>query len=214
MTLRSILLVGVLCWFLPESILAHRLDELLQSSYIMIAPDQISIEIILTPGATIASGVFQAIDNDHDGKLSVDEKRIYAKKVLNNTYLKIDGKEQKLVLFDVSCSPLQDLKEGVGKIRLLVSAEINDDLSKHQLYYMNTFEPMMSVYTINALMPNSKEIKILKQEREQNQFEIYIDYQQLVNHPFRYKVWLFSGVFIILSFLLFLTFKRSKNVGT
>src|SRR5262245_2022622 len=57
---------------------AHRLDEYLQAARIDLQADRVTVDLDLTPGASLAESVIAAIDRDQDGVASRDELNAYA----------------------------------------------------------------------------------------------------------------------------------------
>src|ERR1041385_4307254 len=63
----------LLCLASPCSVFAHRLDECLQATLVVIEPDRIRLQMNFTPGVAVAEQVLAQIDTDHDGTISTKE---------------------------------------------------------------------------------------------------------------------------------------------
>ena len=94
----------------PTTAGAHRLDEYLQATRIALAPDNVRVEIDLTPGINVAPRVTALIDFDGDGALSPAERHAYAALVVRLTDLQIDGRPAPLIVVErtprsTTCGP-------------------------------------------------------------------------------------------------------------
>src|SRR5262249_11169051 len=95
---------------------AHQLDEYLQATRIAAARDHLVGELSLTPGAAVAPQIFQAIDRDGDGRISADDIDRYARRVLSDLVLSVDGTAVPLTLAHVDCPSWDEMREGAGTI--------------------------------------------------------------------------------------------------
>jgi hypothetical protein len=156
---------------------AHRLDEYLQAARIAIEPDRAEIEIDLTPGRAVADGVIAEIDGDSDGVLSPGERRAYVSRVLANVAVAIDRQPLRAEAMAASFPDLGAMRRGEGTIRLRLRAAL-PALSggPHQLFFHNTYDPRVSVYLANALVPQSDRIGVRGQRRDAAQRELTIDF--------------------------------------
>jgi hypothetical protein len=158
------LLTCLLCAFaFQATAAAHVLDEYVQAAKIMLAPDGVRVELRLTPGVEIAGRVFAMIDVDGNGQISPAEEQAYARRVLQDIALEMDGRREK--------------NEGTGAIRLDLKAETGlGAAGDHQLYFRNDHLPELSVYLVNVLVPTTSEIKISGQERDPLQHEMRLSF--------------------------------------
>src|SRR5690242_14615193 len=115
-------LLGVLATVDPAA--AHRLDEYLQATRIAVAMDRVDVEIDLTAGTAMATEVFGWIDTNRNGEISAAEGEVYAREVLRDVALKIDGSPVELRLLQSSFPELREMSQGVGMIRLRASAQV------------------------------------------------------------------------------------------
>ena len=160
----------------PTTAAAHRLDEYLQATRIALAPDDVRVEIDLTPGINVAPRVAPLIDSDGDGALSPSERRAYAELVVRLTALQFDGRPAPLVLVGSEYPSLDDMRTGVGTIRLTARATpAAASRGGHRLTYANVHQPEMSAYLVNALAPPPG-IHITRQQRDTWQRQLTLDY--------------------------------------
>ena len=77
---------------------AHVLDQYLQVAQIALAPDGVRIELRLTPGVQVAERICTLIDADRDGQITTAEEQAYARRVLQDLELAINGVNAPLTL--------------------------------------------------------------------------------------------------------------------
>jgi hypothetical protein len=185
-----VLLIGA-----PASVWAHRLDEYLQATRILVGVEDVSIELDLTPGTSVAPEVFASIDTDRNGRVSAPERDAYARRVVESVALKVDDRQLPLSLLDSQFPEYQEMDRGVGMIRLRAQANLTASIGDHQLYYLNDYRPDMGAYLVNALVPDDRQVQIGKQRRDPGQHTLTFDYH--VGAParsFRAVFWLFLAV--------------------
>ena len=158
---------------------AHVLDQYLQVAQIGLAPDRVRIELRLIPGVQVADRICAVIDADGDGQIAAAEEQAYAKRVWQDLTLAINGVNAPLTLNEVQFPTQQEMREGLGTIRLtLVAAVTLNVADRQQLDFRNNHMPEFSVYLVNALVPAAKDIKITGQERDPLQREIRLSLHQ------------------------------------
>lgn len=163
-------LLGCLLLALASGALAHRLDEYLQATRVSVASNRIDVSLDFTPGVAVADRVLAVIDQDRDGNVSNDERDTYARRVLEDLGAGLDEKALALRLVDASFPALQEIKSGLGVIRIKAAATVEQISSgRHTLSLTNTHLPAMSVYLVNALVPKDRAIQITKQTRDELQ---------------------------------------------
>ena len=156
---------------------AHRLDEYLQAARIGISADRVSLELDLTPGVSVADRIFAAIDGDRDGVLSTAEQQAYTGTVMKSLTLDLDGRSIAMELNNAQFPSREDMREGVGTIRITSTARLPSPAGAHALHFRNLNQPELSVYLANALAPDNPAVEILAQTRDQQQRELRIDYR-------------------------------------
>jgi hypothetical protein len=161
------LLAGVAC---PAIARAHVLDEYLQATLVCIEPGDIRLKMNLTPGVEIADKVLALLDEDRDGEVSSDEGIAYAGRLKRDLTARLDGRDVDLRLTASRVPPLADLRTGHGIAQIefsLDSGTLTGGL--HKLVVQNRHTPDLGVYLFNAARPTSDAIRIVRQNRNQNQ---------------------------------------------
>ena len=156
---------------------AHVLDQYLQVAQIALAPDGVRIELRLIPGIEVADQICTLIDADGNGQITTAEEQVYARRVLQDLQLAINNVNTSLSLTNVQFPTRQEMREGLGTIRL--TCETTTQLgaaAQQQVYFRSNHLPELGVYLVNALVPTASEIKISKQERDPLQRELRLNF--------------------------------------
>ncbi len=173
---KNLIIAAVALLLIPAATIAHRLDEYLQATIFSIETDQIQGSMRLVPGVAVASAIISSIDADHDGLFSDAEEHAYAQSVLRDLVLSADGEKLKLKLVSVEFPAIEQIEQGIGEIHINFSADLAaNDTSRH-LVFENHHQPAMSVYLVNTLVPNDKNIRITAQSRNENQSSYQLDF--------------------------------------
>jgi hypothetical protein len=168
--LASALLLGT-------SLSAHRRDEYLQAARIAMEPEHVVIDLALTPGAAVAEALLATIDGSHDGALSDAEQAAYARRVLGDMSLVLDGRPLPLQLTAATFPDLDSARRGEAAVRLRVRSAVTGlRPGAHQLAFTNAHLPEHSVYLANALVPESDRVAVTAQRRTVDQHELTIDF--------------------------------------
>jgi len=167
--MKRILMTLALFGLVSTTALAHRLDEYLQATILSIEPGSVHAVMRLVPGVAVAAGVIASIDSNHDGVLSPDEQHRYAERVLADLQLKEDGRSLLLHLASVTFPTVDHMKMGTGEIELAFSADLPAVRGEHQLVFENHHQRGISVYLVNSLVPQDKNLQLEAQSRNQNQ---------------------------------------------
>jgi hypothetical protein len=195
------LLACVLCALaFQATAAAHVLDEYVQAAQIVLAPDGARVELRLTPGVQVAGRVFKMIDSDGDGQISSAEEQAYARRVMQDIALEVDGRRAPLALTGVHFPSRREMSEGVGAIRLDLAAEAASGASgEHRLSFRNDHLPEISDYLVNALVPATSEIKISGQTRDPLQREMRLSFHVTshVTPAGTRGLWSWTGVLIL-----------------
>jgi hypothetical protein len=195
------LLASLLCAFVFQATAAaHVLDEYVQAAQIALAPGGVRVELRLTPGAEVAGRVFALIDVDGDGQISSAEEQTYARRVMQDIALEVDGRRAPLVLKGVQFPSRREMNEGIGAIHLDLAAEAElGAAGKHRLAFRNDHLPELGAYLINALVPTTSEIKISGQERDPLQREMQLSFHVTphVSSADTHSPWTWTGVLIL-----------------
>ncbi len=205
------LLACLLCAFaFQATAAAHVLDEYLQVAQIALAPGGARVELRLIPGVQVADRVFALIDVDGDGQISSAEEQAYARRVLQDIALEVDGRRAPLALTGVQFPSRREMNEGIGAIRLDLAAEAAlGAAGEHQLSFRNDHLPELGVYLVNALVPTTSEIKLGGQERDPLQREMRLSFHVTPADTHGPRPW--TGV-LMLCLCLVLLFPRWKHL--
>ena len=156
---------------------AHRLDEYLQTTFIAVGTNQIALGLSLTPGVDVAQQIIPLIDENRDGSLSPQETASYAERVRTNLSLTVDSQLQPLVLTGSQFPGVAEMKDGVGAITLqFTTITTNFSAGTHRLRFANGHQTNISVYLVNALVPESKAIMIGRQVRDFRQTTVEFEF--------------------------------------
>jgi hypothetical protein len=190
----SILVLCVWLATLPAAS-AHRLDEYLQATRLSVDIERVDIEIDLTAGAAVASKVFAWIDVNRDGEISGAEGEAYAQQVLRSVALKLDGRPATIRLVESSFPQLSEMSLGVGTIRLRAVAKVPAvGAGRHQVSFLNVHQPELSVYLVNALVPENPRVQLGEPQRDFAQHGLTLDYSILSDAPLARTFALLAGL--------------------
>jgi hypothetical protein len=168
------LTLGVLL-ALASPVQSHRLDEYLQATRLAFSPDRVVVELDLTPGVSVAPQIFAMIDRDGDAHVSPIEIEGYARRVLQDLSLRIDGRLSSLTLVRAESPTWDEIREGLGIIRVEASTDAALKKGHHHVVYENAHEPAIGVYLVNALIPSSTDVTIGTEHRDALQRHIDLD---------------------------------------
>jgi hypothetical protein len=182
----------------PDTAGAHRLDEYLQATRLSIDLDRVGVEIDLTAGVNLAAQIFDSIDTDRDGRISVAEGEAYARQVLGSVVLSVDGRPTPITLVDSRFPELIDMSLGVGTIRVRATAQASSAaVGRHQISYLNRHQPDASVFLVNALVPADPRIQIAGQRRDVAQRGLVLDYRVSPDRAWVRAWWLITGLAMV-----------------
>jgi hypothetical protein len=154
----------------PSTAFAHRLNEYLQATIVAIEPDRIRLQINLTPGVAVSEQVLSLIDRDRDGFISTNEAVAYSDLLKHELIVRLDDRDLAVKLASSYFPGCDELQTGWGFVQLEFSSTLGRLSSgAHDLTIENRHVPKVSVYLINAAMPQSASIQIAKQIRNENQ---------------------------------------------
>ena len=175
--------VMVVSLAMPAS--AHRVDEYLQAALISLDKDNDHVEVFmrLTPGIAVSSAVLASIDTSADGVISETEKRAYAEHVLADLSLTVDGHRLTPRLVSVDFPEVEEMKEGVGEIRIAFTAALPNGGSNRRLVFENHHQSRIAAYLVNCLTPRERNIRVIAQNRNEDQSFYQLDYVQAGEHP-------------------------------
>ena len=179
---------------------AHQLDEYLQATRIALERDRIVLEIDLTPGVALAEQVFALLDRNSDSQISGPEIEGYARTVLRDLILELNGRPRPLKLSRAESPAWHDMRDGLGTIRVEAEAEAVLGAGRHHLQFINRHRPDTSVYLVNALIPTAT-IAIAGQRRDVLQRGIQLDIE--VTRPYASASWIAAPVIAMTALVVY-----------
>jgi hypothetical protein len=148
---------------------AHPLDEYVQALKVGVTPGRIDVQLVLTPGINIVSDVLCLIDLDGDDQLSVEEAESYGRRVLADLSARLDERDVILTMTRVELPMPGDLRGGNAVIRIDAVIEHRSARGEHRLAIHNAHLPSTSVYLANALLPESRDVRVVRRSRDSRQ---------------------------------------------
>jgi len=170
--------VAALFLLLPALTSAHRLDEYLEATLLSLEPDHADATVRLVPGVAVSAAVIANIDTNSDGTISAAEQQAYALRVARDLTLGIDGRPLAMRLLSASFPTVDEMKQGVGEIRLNFTADLPRGATSRRLSFQNRHESNIAVYLVNCLVPRDKTLRITAQSRNENQSFYQVDFVQ------------------------------------
>lgn len=157
----------------PALASAHALDEYVQSTLLNVDANHVTGELKLVPGTQVWPVVLKVIDTSGDGRLDGVEMQGYARTVLGDLSLRIDGAEAPLELVSIEFAPLESFQEGLGEIRVSFGAALPGGAPR-KLVYENRHGIATAAYLANILRPADPTLSITSQQRstDQSRFEV------------------------------------------
>jgi HupE / UreJ protein len=164
--------------FLAYPAFAHRLDEYLQATIISVEENQVELSMRLIPGVAVSGAVLADIDSNRDGVIAEAEGRAYAERVARELSLSLDGHRLSPRLVSATFPLIDDMREGVGEIRIEFTAGLPRGGANRKLVFENHHDTAISAYLVNCLAPRDARIRVLAQNRNRNQSLYELDYVQ------------------------------------
>src|SRR5690242_2766644 len=154
---------------LAAPVSSHRLDEYLQATIFSVEKDRVRASMRLIPGVAVFSTVLASIDTNADGVISEAERQAYAERVLRDLSLSLDGNRLKPRLVSVNFPTTEQMKEGLGEIQIEFAADLPSSDRNRKLIFENHHQSRMGAYLVNCLVPRDPNIRIVTQNRNENQ---------------------------------------------
>jgi hypothetical protein len=165
-------ILAALLWIGAPAAWTHRLDECLQAIRLRLAADRLMLDLDLTPGASVAGQVLPLLDLDADGEISVTESVDYARRLLRDVEVTLDGRGLSLHVVSAVASPLALLKSGDGQLKIRAYAPWDAvGVGNHVLELTNRHLPSISAYLVNAMKPADPALLLGQQVRNPHQSE-------------------------------------------
>ena len=157
---------------------AHRIDEYLQATILTVEKDHVQASMRLIPGIAVSSSVMASIDSNGDGVLSEREQRAYAERVLGDLSLTVDGESLSPKLVSVEFPQGEQMREGLGEIHVMFTADLPHGGPTRRLILENHHQNKDSAYLVNTVIPRDHDIRIVAQNRNEQQSFYELDYEQ------------------------------------
>jgi hypothetical protein len=158
---------------------AHRIDEYLQATILSVEGHRVQASMRLIPGMLVSSSVIAAIDSNHDGVFSEGEERAYAQRVLGDLSITINGRNVRPQLISWSFPQPAQMRNGLGEIHIGYTVDLPYGATNRALILTNHHLNYTSVYLMNVVLPQDRNIHILAQKRNEQQSVYELDYQQM-----------------------------------
>ena len=158
---------------------AHRIDEYLQATILSLETNCVQASMRLIPGILVSPSLIADIDSNGNGVFSESEERAYAQHVLGDLSITIDGKRVQPKLVSWSFPQPVQLRDGLGGIHIGYTMDLPSGGRNRNLILVNHHLSWTSVYLINVLVPQDRDIRILSQKRNDQQSLYELDYQQM-----------------------------------
>jgi hypothetical protein len=136
----------------PAAAGAHPLDEVVQGSYLTLAPGQVRLELDISPGPIVADGVLRLLDANGDRTVTADEARAFGQAVLRSSTLTLDGKPATWRLERVAAPTYDNVRLGADTIKIYAVAARTDRAGPHLLTFDNRYAPAKSQAAANIFL--------------------------------------------------------------
>ena len=98
--------------------------------------------------------------------------------MLRDISLTIDGHILRPRLISVEFPGVDEMKEGLGEIHIEFSAELPLSGPNRRLIFENHHQSRIAAYLVNCLVPRDRDIRIVAQNRNEQQSFYQLDYVQ------------------------------------
>jgi hypothetical protein len=146
----------------------------------------------LTPGVSIAPSVIQSVDTNADNAIAPAEAEAYGRAVLSDLLVTLDGDPVEMTLVRIEVPAIDEMRHGMGTIRLRTSGSVGAGAGNHRLRLLNRHRPDTSIYMVNALLPEDAGVELVSQTRDPLQREFDMEYAVGQQWPVR-LLWLGIG---------------------
>jgi hypothetical protein len=155
----------------------HEVDEYVQATLISLERDHLDVQIRLVPGADVFSQVFAAIDTNADGVVSDAEKQAYARSVLHDLTLTLNGQRVNAEIVLVQFPSIDLMKDGLGEIHLGLRVLVAKRSAREKFVLENHHQRGISAYLVNCLQPQDEGLRIVSQHRSADQSRYELEYE-------------------------------------
>jgi hypothetical protein len=158
---------------------AHNLDQYLQAAVISVDQSHIAVSMRLVPGVAVAQAVLAGIETDAGGAVSQAGQRSYITHLQSDLSLRLDGVPVPLRWMSAEFPTVDQMRAGLGEIRVEFSADVLPGDSRRRLTFENHHRREISAYLVNCLVPRDPDIQIVAQSRNSTQSFYELDYRQI-----------------------------------
>lgn len=148
---------------------AHRLNEYLQATTVSLYKDHAVLQLRLTAGSDVATKIIGLIDVDGNAIFSNAEQEGYAKSVLGEISVAVNGKRSQALLQSWTFPNATEMKNGLGEIQLTIDIAIPAENILNEIVITNHHQSSTSVYLVNCLLPADTSLHVTRQSRNYDQ---------------------------------------------
>jgi hypothetical protein len=175
---RAAAITGIILLAAASPAIAHRVDEYLQATTLLVSSGRLQLDMRLVPGAAVVATVLDSIDTDRDTAISDAEGQAYGQRVLSDLSLTLDGDPVALQLVASRASTVDEMQRGLGEIQLAFEAELPQGGPHRRLVFENRHRRAIAAYLVNGLVPEERGIRITDQVRNYQQSVYEMTYEQ------------------------------------
>lgn len=175
---QRVLIAVALALALQAPAFAHEVDEYVQAALIELERDHLDVHLRLVPGAEVFSEVFALIDTNADGVVSDIEKQAYARNVVRDLTLSLNGQRVNAEILSIDFPTVALMKEGLGEIHLALRFPATMQSTRQKFVFENHHQPAISAYLVNCLKPRDPALHIVSQRRSADQSHYELDYEE------------------------------------
>lgn len=136
----------------PMTAQAHPVDEVVQNSYLTLRPNQIALQLDISPGVAVAGRVLRSLDANGDRRISDSESRAFGSLVLRSSSLTLDGKPAAWRLESVAAPALDNIRQGGDTIKIHAVADRAETAGPHSFDYLNRYNPAETQASANVFL--------------------------------------------------------------
>lgn len=155
--------------------MAHPVDELVQAAYINLEPQQVTLELDLTPGEKVGGAMLKLLDTNQNGQLEETEGKDYAHSLLSQLSLKLDGQPINWKFQSMALPQAKVMVLGGGTMRLIAQADLDAPAGPHTLEFANHHAPLKSAYLANVFVQTTG-LEVSRQQRNPDQSQYQVEY--------------------------------------
>jgi hypothetical protein len=152
-------------------------DEYVQAALISLEREHLDVQLRLVPGADVFSQVFASIDTNTDGVASDAEKQAYARCVLRDLTLSMNGQRVTAEIVSTEIPSVDLIKEGLGEIRLAHRVPVTRHEARQTFVLENHHQRAISAYLVNSLKPRDPSLRIVSQHRNADQSRYELEFE-------------------------------------